>query len=103
MWNRKSRLLGLRVRLRGRHRIRLCLTVGLYVILQMLLSFDALLSLLPGRFGKMVCNSMDGLQGIMLAMSDAEPQTFVHAEIEEENQQVYVDIRTADWIGGEKK
>ncbi len=103
MWSRRSRLLGIRVRLRGRHRIRLCLTVGLYVLLQTLLSFDALLSLLPGRFGRMIRSSMDTVQGVLLAMSDAEPQTFVHAEIEEEKQQVYVDIKTTDWIGGDKK
>lgn len=103
MWTRRSWFLRVRVRLKGQKpRLRLGFRMALYVPYHYLLSFDGVLALLCGRARRAAMTALNAAQALLLMLMQAEPQTYVHADIQDGKRQVYVDVSTRGWQGEEQ-
>ena len=100
MFSSRSLLLVVRVRHKGtKPHLSLFLTLALPVLHQLLLSCDALLSLLPGRLGDQARLTVDSVHAFVLAMIQSEPQNSAQVNVSDEGSQVWVDVKTVGWKG----
>lgn len=94
MWIDRCWALKCKVRLRGAKRLRIGFSVALHVLYQWTLSLEAALYLVGKRNRQKAQLMLQTLQTLLLTWMQSEPQSFVHAQIEEEKQKVYVEIKT---------
>lgn len=95
MWTRRSWFLRIKVRLKGQKpRLRIGVRMALYVPYHYLLSFDGALALLSGRARRAAMTAMNAAKALLLTLMQAEPQNYVHAEVQDGKRQVYVDVST---------
>lgn len=103
MSTKRSLFLSVRVRVQGmKPRIRLRLPVAIFSLHHLLLSWDALLCLLPGQPGQIARAGTEAAHGVVLGLMSERPAHFVHVDVEEEGQRVQVDVKTWGIGGGDK-
>lgn len=101
MWINRCWALKCKIRLHGAKKLRIGFSVALHVLYQWTLSLEAALCLV-GKCNRQKAQLMlQTLQTLLLTWMQSEPQSFVQAQIEEEKQNVYVEIKTTGWKGGE--
>ena len=102
MWNKRSFLLYIRIRLSGmKPRLNLLLPLSLLSPHQWLLSFDGALKLIPGAAGRKARAAADTLHGMLLQLMYAEPQNIADINVSGRGQNVRVVVRTMGFSGGE--
>ena len=102
MWNRRSFLMRVRVKVKGaRPRVHFSVLAAIYVLHELLLSFDALLCLLPGKWGAYTRGSVDSAATVLCGIMNMAPQNIVHVDVEHHKQSIQVDIGSVG-IGGEE-
>jgi hypothetical protein len=102
MWNKRSFLLYIRIRLRGiKPRIRLLTPLALFVCHQLLLAWGALLALIPGRFGQKARLTADIIHGMLLQLMYAKPQKIADINIRNKEHGVRVVVRTVGLSEGD--
>lgn len=101
MWINRCRALKCKIRLHGAKKLRIGFSVALHVLYQWTLSLEAALCLVGKRNRQKAQLMLQTLQTLLLIWMQNEPQSFVQAQIEEEKQNVYVEIKTTGWKGGE--
>ena len=103
MWNRRSWLLYVRIRLRGLGPpLNLLLPLALFVPHQLMLAWAGLLALLPGAGGRKVRMIADTLHGILLHLLSAQPQRLADINISDKKQHIRVVVRTVGFGGGDE-
>lgn len=95
MWNKRSFLLKIRVKLRDEgKRFGFFLLLSLLPLHHLLLSCDAAMGMLRGR-AQAAWLAMNAVHGALLGIMAIEPQEYAHIEVQDKKRQnVYVDIRT---------
>lgn len=102
MWNKRSFLLYIRIRLRGvKPSLRLRIPLALFVPHQWLLACEGALALIPGEAGRRVRGIADIVHGILLQLMYAEPQKIANINISDKKQGVRVVVRTMGFSGGD--
>ncbi len=94
MWS-KSRLALVRVRVKEKGPgVRLCLFLALPVLTGALLSWEPFLKRLPGERGKKIREAAEAALTALWAVEEQEPQTYVKVETEQEDGEVFVEVKT---------
>lgn len=101
MWINRCWALKCKIRLHGAKKLRIGFSVALHVLYQWTLSLETALCLVGKRNRQKAQLMLQTLQTLLLTWMQSEPQSFVQAQIEEEKQNVYVEIKTTGWKGGE--
>ena len=101
MWS-KSLFATIKVRIKGRGRgFFLWCPLALFPITGLLLSFDPLLSLFPGKWGELVQGYSDTAKAVLYALGDCPPQKIVDISIEKQAHTVLVQVNTWGIFEGE--
>lgn len=89
---------------RGPGRFGLFLPVALYVFNGFLLACEPILSLvlprIPGNAGVQARAAVDAAQGVFAALTESEPQNFVHVDVQDSQSSVLVDVSTMGFREG---
>lgn len=95
MWNKRSFLLKIRVKIRDEgRRFGFGVLFSLLPLHHLLLSCDAAMGMLRGR-AQAAWLAMNTVHGALLGIMAIEPQEYAHIEVQDKKRQnVYVDIRT---------
>lgn len=85
-------------------RFGLFLPVALYVFNGFLLACEPILSLvlprIPGSAGVQARAAVDAAQGVFDALTESEPQNFVHVDVQDSQSSVLVDVSTMGFREG---
>ena len=101
MWNKRSFLLMVRIRLRGvKPNLNLLLPLAFFALRQWLLAFDGALALIPGKAGRQAQSAADTIHAMLLQLMCAKPQTIADVKVSNKKQQVRVLVRTIGLRGG---
>lgn len=81
MWNRRSFLVYVRVKLHGHKENNVNFTVffAISVLTRLLLSFDTMLALMPGEWGRKLRTVVNTSHSALLCLTNLEPQEYVQA------------------------
>ena len=102
MLNKRSWLLCIRIRLRGmKPHLNLFIPILLFIPHQWLLSWEAILSLIPGSPGHQIRKATDTIHGMLIQLIKTEPQNIADIKIHNHKQYVRVLVRTIGLSGGD--
>lgn len=78
----------------------LWLPVALYVPHQLLLAWDGLLALLPGRYGTYARAAARAIHAVLLKIMTAQPLTIADIDIQDGAQRLRLRMRTGGFFSG---
>ncbi len=95
MWTRQSWFLAVKVRLGGvKPRLRLGVWLALFVPYQWALSLEGATALLPKSVKGRVNIVLEVVQECLLLLMHSGPQTYVHADVQEGEKRIWVEVKT---------
>lgn len=94
MWSR-SLLLELRVKAQGEgRRIRFTALIAPYVLTGLLLAWEPLLRCVPEAKAAQARAALDAALGVLWAVEEEEPQTYLEVDTEQEDGRIYARLRS---------